>query len=102
MGTHREIETVVVFPCLSRPFYGLINPRSLNFLGGITVFNRYDTAPRQYGYALGSSLDEAAGVVFRPQDADPQNRIKITGGPPTIAYSTTASPTAGPMARGFS
>ena len=71
---------MVVFPCLSRPFYGLINPRSLNFLGGITVFNRYDTAPRQYGYALGSSLDEAAGVVFGPQDADPQNRIKILAG----------------------
>ena len=73
-------QSVVVFPCLSRPFYGLINPRSLNFLSGITVLNRYDTAPRQYGYALGSSLDEAAGVVFGPQDADPQNRIKILAG----------------------
>ena len=73
-------KSVVVFPCLSRPFYGLINPRSLNFLSGITVVNRYDTAPRQYGYALGSGLDEAAGVVFGPQDADPQNRIKILAG----------------------
>ena len=73
-------KSVVVFPCLSRPFYSLINPRSLNFLGGITVINRYDTAPRQYGYALGNGLDEAAGVVFGPQDADPQNRIKILAG----------------------
>ena len=73
-------KSVVVFPCLSRPFYGLINPRSLNFLSGITVINRYDTVPRQYGYALGSGLDEAAGVVFGPQDADPQNRIKILAG----------------------
>ncbi len=73
-------QPVVVFPCLSRPFYGLINPRSLNFLSGITVLNRYDTAPRQYGYALGNGLDEAAGVVFGPQDAGPQNRIKILAG----------------------
>lgn len=73
-------QSVVVFPCLSRPFYGLVNPRSLDFLGGISVLNRYDTSPRQFGYALGSGLDEAAGVVFGPQDDGPQNRIKILAG----------------------
>ena len=91
-------QSVVVFPCLSRPFYGLINPRSLNFLSGITVINRYDTAPRQYGYALGSGLDEAAGVVFGPLDADPQNRIKILAGRQLLLLNN-GIPAAAPMAR---
>ena len=73
-------QSVVVFPCLSRPFYGLISPRSLNFLGGISLLNRYDASPRQFGYALGSGLHEAAGVVFGPPGDEPQNRIKILAG----------------------
>ena len=94
-------QLVVVFPCLSRPFYGLINPRSLNFLSGITVLNRYDTAPRQYGYALGSGLDEAAGVVFGPQDAGPQNRIKILAGRQLLLLNN-GIPGSRPNGEGFS
>ena len=94
-------QSVVVFPCLSRPFYGLINPRSLNFLGGITVVNRYDTSPRQFGYALGSGLDEAAGVVFGPQDADPQNRIKILAGRQLLLLNN-GIPGSRPNGEGFS
>ena len=94
-------QSVVVFPCLSRPFYGLINPRSLNFLSGITVVNRYDTAPRQYGYALGSGLDEAAGVVFGPLDAEPQNRIKILAGRQLLLLNN-GIPDSRPSGEGFS
>ncbi len=93
-------QSVVVFPCLSRPFYGLVNPRSLNFLGGITVLNRYDTAPRQYGYALGSGLDEAAGVIFGPQDAGPQNRIKILAGRQLLLLNN-GIPNSRPNGEGF-
>ena len=97
----RTEQSVVVFPCLSRPFYGLINPRSLNFLRGITVLNRYDAAPRQFGYALGSDLDEAAGVVFGPQDADPQNRIKIMAGRQLLLLNN-GIPGSRPSGEGFS
>ena len=94
-------QSVVVFPCLSRPFYGLISPRSLNFLGGISLLNRYDTSPRQFGYALGSGLDEAAGVVFGPQDAEPQNRIKILAGRQLLLLNN-GIPGSRPNGEGFS
>ena len=94
-------QSVVVFPCLSRPFYGLISPRSLNFLGGISLLNRYDTSPRQFGYALGSGLDEAAGVVFGPQDDDPQNRIKILAGRQLLLLNN-GIPGSRPNGEGFS
>ena len=94
-------QSVVVFPCLSRPFYGLISPRSLNFLGGISLLNRYDTSPRQFGYALGSGLGEAAGVVFGPQDDDPQNRIKILAGRQLLLLNN-GIPGSRPNGEGFS
>ena len=97
----RTEQAVVVFPCLSRPFYGLINPRSLNFLSGISVLNRYDTAPRQFGYALGSGLDEAVGVVFGPQDDEPQNRIKILAGRQLLLLNN-GIPGSRPNGEGFS
>ncbi|NKB71132.1 MAG: FtsX-like permease family protein [Candidatus Latescibacteria bacterium] len=96
----RTEQSVVVFPCLPSPFYGLVNPRSLNFLGGITLFNSYDAQPRQFGYALGSGLDEAAGVVFGPPGNEPQNQIKILVGQQLLLLNN-GLPGSRPSGEGF-
>ena len=93
-------KSVVVFPCLPSPFYGLVNPRSLNFLGGIKLYNRYDASPRKFGYALGSGLDEAAGVVFGPQGDEPQNRIKVLVGQQLLLLNN-GLPDSRPNGEGF-
>lgn len=71
---------IVVFPCVSQPFYGLVNPRLLSFLGGVTILSKDDTAMSHFGFALGGGVQEAAGVVFAPVSDEPKNQVKILVG----------------------
>ena len=60
---------VVVFPCVSRAFYNLIDPRFLKPLRQVAVLDHNGMGPRQYGLALGAGVQEPVGVVFGVQDA---------------------------------
>ncbi len=73
-------QMIVVFPCVSQPFYGLVNPRFLNFLNGVKILNKDDMGLSHFGFALGAGIQEAAGVVFAPFKDEPKNRIKILAG----------------------
>ncbi len=53
-------KTMVLFPCVGSPFFGLIDPRQLSALVELQVLDGKGIAPRQYGFALGSPV----GVVF--------------------------------------
>ena len=69
--------TIVVFPCISRPFYSMIDPRYLRSFGEIKIVDRSGVPPRQFGLARGADTGEAVGVVFGPQDADEDDGIKL-------------------------
>ena len=68
---------IVVFPCISRPFYSMIDPRYLRSFKGINIVDGSGVEPRQFGLARGLGEGEAVGVVFGPQDADEDDGIKM-------------------------
>ena len=68
---------IVVFPCISRPFYSMIDPRYLRSFKGINVIDANGVEPRQFGLARGLGEGEAVGVVFGPQDAAEDDGIKM-------------------------
>jgi hypothetical protein len=70
-------KTVVVFPTIGRPLYGLIDPRFLNPLSGFKVIDAKGVEPRQYGYALGR---QAVGVLFGSVDTEEESRLKVMMG----------------------
>ena len=70
-------KTVVVFPTIGRPLYGLIDPRFLNPLSGFKVIDAKGIEPRQYGYALGR---QAVGVLFGSVDSEEESRLKVMMG----------------------
>ena len=66
----------ILFPCEAYNFYDLVDPRYLNKLTTISVFDDTDSAPVEYGYTIGegpSAKDEALGVLF----ARPGTSIKM-------------------------
>ena len=66
----------ILFPCTAYNFYDIVDPRYLNKLGTISVFDETDGAPVEYGYTIGegpSALDEAVGVLF----ARPGTNVKM-------------------------
>ncbi len=63
-----EHKTFVVFPCMSRPLFGLIDPRSLQAVSEITVQNHAGVAPKEFGVAKGSGILEPVAVVFAAAD----------------------------------
>lgn len=71
---------IVVFPCISRAFYSLIDPRFLVPLRQIKIIDRAGVVPRQYGLARGMGTNEPVGVIFGSQDAAEENGIKMLMG----------------------
>ena len=63
-----EHKTLVVFPCMSRPLYGLIDPRSLRAVSEIKVQNHAGVAPKEFGIVKGSGILEPVAVVFAAAD----------------------------------
>ena len=66
-------QTVILFPCVATDFYGTVDPRYLTTLSNISVYGAGNTAPQEYGYAVGFGPDEPVGVVF----TSPGERVKI-------------------------
>ncbi len=66
--------TSILFPCIATDFYETIDPRHLSRLSQLSVYNSGNTPPQEYGYSLGYSPDEPAGVVF----TRPGERVKLT------------------------
>jgi len=72
-------KTIVVFPCIAREFYSLIDPRLLSPLGEIKVIDRNGVAPRQFGMARGG-FREPVGVIFGSPDEAEENGVKMLMG----------------------
>ena len=65
--------TRILFPCIATDFYETIDPRYLTKLSGISIYGPNNTAPQEYGFAIGFGPDEPVGVVF----TSPGDRVKI-------------------------
>lgn len=70
-------KVIVVFPTISRPFYGMIDSRYLRSFKNIKIIDRSGVAPRQFGLARGFGDGEAVGVIFGPLDAAEDAGIKM-------------------------
>ncbi len=68
-------KTIVLFPSISTPFYGLIDPRSLGPFGEVKIMDQAGVAPRQFGMVRG--WRDPVGVLFAPLDADEENGLKL-------------------------
>ncbi|MFT5368064.1 MAG: hypothetical protein ACI8V2_003027, partial [Candidatus Latescibacterota bacterium] len=66
-------KTRILFPCITTDFYETVDPRYLTKLSSISIYGPGNTAPQEYGYAIGFGADEPVGVVF----TKPGERIKI-------------------------
>jgi hypothetical protein len=66
-------KTRILFPCITTDFYETVDPRYLTKLSSISIYGPGNTAPQEYGYAIGFGADEPVGVVF----TTPGERIKI-------------------------
>ena len=65
--------TTILFPCITTDFYETVDPRYLTKLSRISVYGHGNTAPQEYGYAIGFGPDEPVGTVF----TTPGERVKI-------------------------
>lgn len=65
--------TRILFPCIATDFYETVDPRYLTKLSSISIYGPGNTAPQEYGYAIGFGADEPVGVVF----TTPGERVKI-------------------------
>ena len=66
-------KTRILFPCITTDFYDTVDPRYLTKLSSISVYGHGNTAPQEYGYAIGFGPDEPVGTVF----TTPGERVKI-------------------------
>jgi len=82
-------KTIVLFPSISTPFYGLIDPRSLGPFGEVKVMDASGVAPRQYGMVRG--LREPVGVLFSPLDADEGAALKMVVNNRMLLVNSTGS-----------
>jgi len=65
--------TRILFPCITTDFYDTVDPRYLTKLSSISVYGPGNTAPQEYGYAIGFGADEPVGTIF----TTPGERIKV-------------------------
>lgn len=65
--------TQILFPCVATDFYDTVDPRYLTKLSSISVYGPGNTAPQEYGYAIGYGPDEPVGTIF----TTPGERVKI-------------------------
>ena len=73
-------KTIVVFPTIPMPFFGMIDPQSMGAFGGITVLDRNGVKPRQFGLARGRLESEPVGVLFTPLDGEMDDGYKLIVG----------------------
>jgi len=71
----RATKPVVVFPCTSRPLFGLVHPNMLFNVNAMKVIDRSGVAPRQFGYLF--SGGEPAAVVFAPREMREDDGLKM-------------------------
>jgi len=64
---------IVLFPCVARNFYDIVDPRYLTKLSTLTIFDDTNSTPPVYGYSIGYGPTEPVGVVFAP----PKTNLKI-------------------------
>ena len=77
-NTHDKV--IVLFPCVSQPFFGLIDPQSLTMLRDIKIIDRGGRPAEQFGFSVGLGLDESVGVLFGPNERGRDNAIKMLVG----------------------
>ena len=65
--------TRILFPCVATDFYETVDPRYLTKLSSISVLGPGNTAPQEYGYAIGFGPEEPVGTIF----TTPGERVKI-------------------------
>lgn len=65
--------TRILFPCVSTDFYDTVDPRYLTKLSRISVYGESNTAPQEYGYAIGFGPDEPVGTLF----TTPGEKVKV-------------------------
>jgi hypothetical protein len=65
---------VILFPCVATDFYEAVDPRFLNRLSEMQVYDGTNGTPQEFGYALGIGTDEPVGVLF----TRPGERVKMT------------------------
>ena len=65
--------TRILFPCIATDFYDTVDPRYLTKLSSISVLGPGNTAPQEYGYAIGFGPEEPVGTIF----TTPGERVKI-------------------------
>lgn len=65
--------TRILFPCIATDFYDTVDPRYLTKLSSISVYGPGNTAPQEYGYAIGFGPDEPVGTIF----TTPGEKIKV-------------------------
>ena len=65
--------TQILFPCITTDFYDTVDPRYLTKLSSISVLGLGNTAPQEYGYAIGFGPEEPVGTIF----TTPGERVKI-------------------------
>lgn len=73
-------QTVVLFPALGRPLYGLIEPRSLRAVNAVKVLDGRGVEPRQYGYSIGQRAQQVFGVLFGATSMQEEDRLKLLVG----------------------
>jgi len=66
--------TSILFPCVATDFFDAVDPRFLNRLAALQVYDETNNEPREYGYSLGIGSDEPVGVLF----STPGERLKLT------------------------
>ncbi|MFH1570234.1 MAG: FtsX-like permease family protein [Gemmatimonadota bacterium] len=70
-----DTKTIVVFPTLARPLYGLVHPNFLFPIGSMKVIDRSGVAPHQFGYLI--DFRSEAAVVFAPREAGEDGGLKL-------------------------
>ena len=65
--------TSILFPCVATDFFELVDPRHLDRLADIDMYDETDATPQEYGYSVGTASDEPAGVLF----SRPGDRVKV-------------------------
>ena len=71
----RQTKPLVLFPCISRPLYGLVHPNFLFNVHSMKVIDRSGVAPRQFGYLFSGM--EPAIVVFAPREMREDDGLKM-------------------------
>ncbi|MEE2659114.1 MAG: FtsX-like permease family protein [Candidatus Latescibacterota bacterium] len=72
----QDTKTIVVFPCVSRPLYGLTSPNSLRHLRDVKIIDRGGVAPRQFGRQFGG-YDTDMLMVFVPRERAKELRVML-------------------------